>query len=77
MPIWLVLRVCLLAYPHDCHEEHGNGGRPYDTIWSCIVSAHTEASRWMIAHPDWDITEILCRPEALPGNVGSLSGDER
>lgn len=57
----LILIVCLMAEPDDCHAER----LPFVEIslpYHCAVEGQLQAVRWLSEHPGWTLLRWRCEP---------------
>jgi hypothetical protein len=56
----ILLSVCLLSSPADCHEERLNFA--FDTVsaMACMVNSQAMIAEWQQGHPAWQVTRWRC-----------------
>ena len=55
----LVLAVCLLANPADCHDEHLYF-ESHGSLRACMAEAIPTLAQWAGTHPEWKIVRFHC-----------------
>lgn len=60
----ILLSVCLLSSPSNCHEERLNFSFETINAMACMVHSQAMIAEWQQGHPAWQVTRWRC---AAPG----------
>ena len=63
----LVLTICLLAAPSDCHDEHLSVSMEQTTPMQCMIGAQSVIAEWLASRPKWKVTKWRCGPAGFTG----------
>jgi hypothetical protein len=66
MPVLILMSVCLLSSPANCHEERLNFAYENVSAMACMVRSQSAIAEWQEGHPDWHVTRWRC---AAPGTI--------
>jgi hypothetical protein len=58
MDTWLIMVVCLVVSPTNCHDE-----QPIQApnMMACLIDGQQVASEWLDDHPKWMLKGYRCR----------------
>ena len=58
--IELVLLVCLLSDPTQCHQEKPAFEAPNESMHACLFQGQIVAAQWAAAHPKYVVRRWTC-----------------